>query len=142
LEHSSGWNLVSVPRITASYDPAILFPSLVPGAIYGFNGTYFPPTQLANGPGYWARLATAGTNTITGSSVNQVTIPVSQAGWTLIGSIPFRVPEANLTSDPPGMILAGTLYGYSGGYVRATEIEPGKGYWVRTTGPCTLRITR
>lgn len=37
--------------------------------------------------------------------------------------------------DPDGIIILGTIYGFtSGGYSNTENIEPGKGYWVRTNG--------
>jgi hypothetical protein len=141
-EASPGWNLVSVPRIPASYRPDSVFADNVPTTLYGFNGAYFIPTLLETGPGYWGRFDSAGPTTVRGTSVNQIAVTVPGTGWTLIGSLPYRVPATNLTSDPPGMIMPGTLYGFEGRYIPASELEPGKAYWVRVTGPCTLRLTR
>jgi hypothetical protein len=51
---TEGWNLISGISSTVSvsgiYDPQNI---LVPGTVYGFNGTYFSSDVLSPGKGYW-----------------------------------------------------------------------------------------
>ena len=44
-------------------------------------------------------------------------------------STPLNISDIQ---DPGGIIIFGTIYGFtSGGYSNTENIEPGKGYWVR-----------
>ncbi len=54
-------------------------------------------------------------------------------GWNLIGLYEVTEPTATLQTSPPG-IITGSIFEYSGGYNPATDIVPGYGYWVKSTG--------
>ncbi len=44
-------------------------------------------------------------------------------------------------SDPDNLIIPGTMYGFTGGYVEASELEPGQGYWIRSSGAGSITIS-
>ena len=134
------WNLVSVPRVTDTFKGTELFPTLLPGALYDYNGAYYLVDTLQNGGGYWAGLSQTTTVKFTGSTLTQASRTVPSEGWWFVGSISQVVPVSHLTSSPPGSIVA--VYGWENQYVIATQLEPGKGYWVRVTGACTLTISQ
>jgi hypothetical protein len=142
---SAGWNLVSVPVVPATYNASTLFAGAVPGTIYSyFTGSYVSAPTLVNGQGYWAMYAGAGSETLTGTpltSANQVL--ATGPRWVLVGSVTTSVPASHLTSTPIGAIVPGTIYGYNGtSYATATTLEPGKGYWIFISAPCTLTISQ
>jgi hypothetical protein len=60
----------------------------------------------------------------------------------LVGSVSSTVPASSLSSSPAGAMVPGTLYGYDGSmYMNASTLEPGKGYWVLVSVPCTLTVS-
>ena len=58
---SAGWNLISGPsesvNISNAIDPDDI---IVPGTLYGFNGTYVSTSDLQPGSGYWLNASSAG----------------------------------------------------------------------------------
>ena len=44
-------------------------------------------------------------------------------------------------TDPGGIIIPGTLYGYSGSYSTSTSIDGTKGYWVKANASGTITIS-
>ncbi|MFZ0390376.1 MAG: hypothetical protein WAN36_07935, partial [Calditrichia bacterium] len=61
LQVSAGWNLISglscsIP-VNAIDDPGQV---LIPGTIFGFNGTYYSADTLKQGTGYWMRCSSNG----------------------------------------------------------------------------------
>ena len=53
-------------------------------------------------------------------------------------STPLNISDIQ---DPGGIIISGTIYGFtSDGYSNTENIEPGKGYWIKTnySGSITL----
>ena len=112
----------------ASY--SILFPESIEGTLYSFNGGYNLAAIIANGEGYWLRFYNAGSITITGIPINELTISLNE-DWNLISGISTSINIWDI-QDPDGIIIAGTVYGFAlGGYSNAEILEPGKGYWVR-----------
>jgi hypothetical protein len=141
---NNGWNLVSVPRVPPSYATAALFPTAVSGSVNSFvTGTYTQPSTLVNGEGYWAFYSAAGNNTIAGTALSSGSVTVATGNrWVLIGSVTSSVPVSSLTSNPPGAIVPSTLYGWDGSiYSAPSTLEPGKGYWVFVSAPCTLTVS-
>ena len=51
-------------------------------------------------------------------------------GWNLVSGISETVSISSV-SDPDGIIVSGTLYGYDGAYLPSEELMAGKGYWLR-----------
>jgi hypothetical protein len=60
--------------------------------------------------------------------------------WNLISGISSSVPAASI-QDPDGLIIPGTLYEFTDGYVQAEILEPGKGYWIRSSGQGEIIIS-
>jgi hypothetical protein len=141
---TTGWNLVSVPQVPSNFATSSLFPTAVSGTVNSFiTGAYTQPSTLVNGEGYWAFYAAPTTNTISGADLLTTSVTVASGNrWVLVGSVSKSVPVANLTSNPPGAIVAGTLYYWNGtAYVTPTSLDPGQGYWVFVNAACTLTIT-
>lgn len=139
IENVESWNLVGLPLevVDASYN--ILFPESIEGTLYSFSDGYNSETSLVYGNGYWLRFNEAGSSTIIGIQLNEITISLIE-GWNLISGITFPV-DSNSIVDNAGIIVSGTLFEFSpGGYSNAEIIEPGKGYWVRTNGSGSITL--
>ncbi len=133
----AGWNVVSIPVRAANMAVSSLFPDAASPA-YTFNNGYTAVTTLANGTGYWLKFNAARTYAVSGATVAPKTIAVN-AGWNIIGPFDADVPVSAITSTPSG-IVASSYFGYSNGYVNATTLAAGKGYWVKASQAGTLQI--
>ena len=60
-------------------------------------------------------------------------------GWNLISGISVSVPVENIV-DSEGLIIEGTIYQFDGGYSPSEMIEPGRAYWVRSSGEGEVNI--
>jgi PKD repeat protein len=137
----SGWNLVGLPLEVDDASYGMLFADAIDGTLYGFNGAYYSSEILEIGNGYWLNFPYAGSTTISGISITNLTVSLSE-GWNLITGISSEV-AVEAIGDPNGIIVSGTIYGYSGSYYSAEAIEPGKGYWINASadGEITLSST-
>ena len=135
----TGWNMIGLPLEVESSAYQDLFPTSVTGTLYGFNGYYTPETELTPGAGYWLHFPDAGTTTITGLPITSLTVSLT-AGWSLISGISEVTYVADI-SDPGGIIVAGTVYGFAGSYVNASELTPGHGYWVNASADGDITIS-
>jgi len=61
-------------------------------------------------------------------------------GWNIVSGFSFSVP-VNSIIDPDNLIVSGTVYGFDGSYFNAETIEPGYGYWLRSTGEGEITIS-
>jgi len=138
VNYLSGWNLVSLPVGVFDATYSSIYPDAVPGTLYGFNGTYIPGTVLENGDGYWLFFDAEGSNNVSGSSIDQITISLSE-GWNLMGSLSSAF-ELSSIDDPEGIVVSGSIYGFEGTYQSTTTLQPGKGYWINASadGQVTL----
>ena len=130
IDYQSDWNLVGLPLEVDNASYTYLFPESIEGTLYSFDDGYNLETSLIQGEGYWLRFGEAGSINISGLSINELTLSFSE-GWNLISGIstPLNISDIQ---DPDGIIISGTIYGFtSGGYSNTENIEPGKGYWVR-----------
>jgi uncharacterized protein (TIGR02145 family) len=129
VENQEGWNLVGLPVYVSDNFYQTLFPYSIEGTLYSFDGGYNIETNLIQGKGYWLRFSEDQTDTLIGECVDGFTISMSE-GWNLI-SVVSRPVSVDDIIDPAGIIVEGTVYGFSGGYYEPTVLEPGIGYWVR-----------
>jgi hypothetical protein len=130
--HAAGWNLLANPVTTADDSVRQIYPTARLPYAFGYTSGvgYVQEYRLANRRGYWERFGEPTSAHITGIARLLDTIFVV-AGWNLIGSISEPVDTSTIVSNPPGIRTSNWL-GYNASYVPATEIIPGKGYWVRT----------
>ena len=93
---------------------------------------------MTAGKGYWLRFPEAGSTTITGLEIPSITVSLS-SGWNLIGGITLPIAFENI-EDPGGIIVPGSLYGFSGTYGGSGALFPGVAYWIRANadGDVTL----
>ncbi len=107
--------------------------------LYSFDGSgYAWGIELNPSFGYWLRFNEPGSEIISGLAITQMDVTIHE-GWNLISSITFPV-EINNISDPEGLIISGTIYGFDESYVPAGVLEPGKGYWLRSSGDGVITL--
>ena len=131
ITHLEGWNMVGLPLSVEDASYGTLFADAVDETLYGFDGSYYGSDVLETGIGYWLVFNTAGSAEIIGEEISSLTISLSE-GWNLIAGISFQVAVDHI-SDPDGIIVPGTIYGYGDGYINTDVIEPGKGYWINAS---------
>jgi glucose/arabinose dehydrogenase len=133
----AGWNLVSLPLVTA--DPAAS--NLFPGAashVFGYpgSGSYVVKDTLQPGPGYWIKYTAGTTLAISGIPVAGDSFALG-AGWNMIGSVSQTVAVASLTVAPPSVTLS-SFFAYAGRYIITDSLAAGNGYWVHSGSPAVL----
>ncbi|OQY26418.1 MAG: hypothetical protein B6244_13670, partial [Candidatus Cloacimonetes bacterium 4572_55] len=126
---SSGWNMLGLPLTVDDPSYGTLFPNAMANTFYGFSGSYQSATEFEDGIGYWLRFNSAETVTLTGVPVTSLTIDLD-SGWNMISGPFCDVPLGSI-QDTGDIIIANTLYEFSGSYQAATSVEKGKGYWIR-----------
>jgi hypothetical protein len=133
------WNLVSLPVTVPDARSSAVFPGANSPA-YRFDGSsgYQTAAVLDYVSGYWMRFASAQVLAVAGTQRTSQTISLHQ-GWNLIGSLSSAAPLSGITTNPPG-ILSPHFFGYEGGYTIASAIQPGKGYWVKSSANGTLSM--
>ena len=130
VDYQSDWNLVGLPLGVVDTSYITLFPESIEGTLYSFDDGYSLETSLIQGKGYWLRFESAGSTTITGTPVTELTISLNE-GWNLISGITNSFHSSHI-HDPDGIIIPGTIYGFTpNGYSEAEILYPGKGYWIR-----------
>ena len=139
VNHQSGWNLLGLPVDVEDPYHMNVFPDAIEGTLFSFSGGYNLENELDRGNGYWLRFLDSGTTTFYGQALNELTIELME-NWNLISGISSSVPAASI-QDPDGLIIPGTLYEFTGDYVQAEILEPGKGYWIRSSGPGEIIIS-
>lgn len=130
VDVDSGWNLVSIPLQPADASVAALFPGAASQA-FAYEVGYVAVDALAPGQGVWLKFGAAETVEICGDRVAGG-VPVS-AGWNIVGVYgePIAVVDVSLTTGT----IDSSFFAYSAGagYVTATMLAPGQGYWVKVS---------
>ena len=130
VENQEGWNLVGLPVYVSDNSYQTLFPGSIENTLYSFNnGSYTSEEELILGDGYWLRYSEDKTDTLIGECVDGFTVSLME-GWNVI-SVVSRPVSVDDIIDSAGIIVEGTVYGFSGGYYESSILEPGIGYWVR-----------
>ncbi|MDH3267971.1 MAG: T9SS type A sorting domain-containing protein [Ignavibacteria bacterium] len=134
-----GWNMVSVPGTNpAGMGVTTWWPGKDPAAdVFKYSGGYVAVTTTAPSEGYWMKNAGAQVYNYTDIQIVPHTDVPLVTGWNLFGLYEVTEPTATLQTSPPG-IITGSIFEYSGGYNPATDIVPGYGYWVKSTGPGSI----
>ncbi len=139
LTYNSGWNLIGLPLHVADSSYQTLYPDALTGTLFSYNGSYQADTALAMGEGYWLNFGASSAVSMTGVAENAATLTLAQ-GWNLISPPSCNIDVANI-SDPGGIIIPGTFFGFNGAYVNADTLEQGLGYWVNTTASGQITLT-
>ena len=142
ISHLENWNLVGLPLFVNNPGYLDLFPSATENSCYSYsiNG-YTQETSLSEGNGYWLHFEETGSHTVIGEVISEISIDV-QSGWNLISGISSNVNSYEI-QDPGDIIIPNTLFEFQGasGYAYAQTLEPGKGYWIRTSSAGIIIIS-
>ena len=68
----------------------------------------------------------------------EVQLPI-KTGWNIIGGYGQDIPVASITTTPAS-ILTSPFYGFNNGYVQPTNLQVGKGYWIRSSQNGVINI--
>lgn len=141
---TAGWNLISLNKVPSSYAVADVFDG-VTGLIQVKNealshmpsmAAYFNTLEdLAVNGGYWVNLSSPATLTVSGAQVDASATPISlKAGWNLVAYLPAAAkPTATALASISSYLQEVNHLGAS-----PTNMEPGKGYWIKVSQACTL----
>jgi len=134
------WNLMSVPLNLPDKSLGAIFPpAMTQSTAYGFNGGFVKTDTLENRVGYWVKIASAGAHSLIGIPDSTDTVGL-QKRWNLVGTNSFPAPVGSITTDPPAILVTG-FYAYNDtGYVVASDLEPGRGYWVKANSAGTMHF--
>jgi len=138
INHLSGWNLVGLPLNVENSYYNVLFPDAINGTLFSYSGGFNSETSLTPGAGYYLRFPDDGSDLVTGTIISSLTLTLVE-GWNLITGITAPINIA-LIQDPDEIIIDGTIYGFNGGYYAAEILQPGQGYWIRTSAGGTITI--
>lgn len=129
----AGWNLISMPVMPISNSVSELFPSAT--VCFEFDGVYEPATVLETCRGYWLKVPTATSVSISGVRVADCTSQ-KEPGWHLVGG-----PYCDVApyTTPAGCIQA--IFGFDSLYQPVTQLEPGSGYWIKITCSSQLSLS-
>lgn len=136
--HTDGWNLVSLPLRPADPRSSRVYTSSI-SSTFAYEGSYTSIETLRTGVGYWIKFATAGIDQIHGSPLTADTIPL-RGQWNMIGGLHDPILVASIVTNPPG-IISSNYFGFDAGYQIVDTLEPGKGYWVKTTSPGLMMLS-
>lgn len=141
---TAGWNLISLNQVPASYAVADVFDGVtgliqvksealshMPSMAAHFNTL----EDLAVNGGYWVNLSAPATLTVSGTQVDPSATPISlKAGWNLVAYLPAAAkPTATALASISSYLQEVNHLGAS-----PTNMEPGKGYWIKVSQACTL----
>lgn len=126
---AQGWNLLSLPGQVADPFYLTVFPNAQPGTLFGFAGSYYSAEMMELTRGYWLRFPDPGEAGINSTPFYDCQINLLK-GWNMIGGPSCDVALSEV-SDPGGIIIPGTLYGYNGAYFPSDTLYRGDGYWIR-----------
>ncbi len=126
----TGWNMISVPLEAPDMSVSAVFPGAASSA-FKFDDGYLPVDMLEMSVGYWLKFDEPLIHNLNGMPVADP-IPVSE-GWNIVGPFHFDIGVIDIVTNPAG-ILASQFFEFNDGYYTADILEPGKGYWVKSTG--------
>ncbi len=139
IPNLAGWILIGLPLNMEDTSYNILFPESIQGTFFSFDIGYNFESIFIYGKGYWLRFNEAGSTILSGTPINQLTIELNQ-GWNLISGISTSVIISDI-EDPDEIIVQGTIFKFTSiGYSNTENIEPGKGYWIRTSASGSISI--
>jgi len=128
---SAGWHLISLPVMPGDASLNAVFPDAI--SAYSFTGTgYERVSGFETCEGYWLNLLTGGEYAIAGVPVAECA-PTLPAGWSLIGVPKGGTAAGTIVHNSADNTMV--LWGYSGAFALANDLEEGAGYWVHMNTP-------
>lgn len=134
LAYNQGWNLISVPTSQTGSSFSDIFDK-INGSVYSYNGSYVQATTPQAGNGYWANFSEAENIMLSGNIIDQ-SLTLSE-GWNIIGPFHNETDISAIIPDNENLIVS-DYFGFNGSYSSAETLEPGKGYWVKTSQAGTI----
>lgn len=135
LQLTTGWNLVSLPVIPEDTTVASVMSGITGYTVKTWSGSsYTEPSNFEAGKGYWIKVTSEETVSLTGTEITSVTLNL-ETGYNVVGG-PNSIVQA---SD----VLSGFYVVASWsptGYVSSTSFEPGTGYLVFVLSENTINI--
>lgn len=127
----NGWNLLSLPYIVSDYHVPALYPTAISPA-FEFRDGYVTDSLLHNSSGYWLKFGGAGAIPLAGTTIQQESVSVA-TGWNMIGTPSYPVVLTDIVAV--GTTVTSHYFGYANlsGYFTEDTLEPGYGYWVKTS---------
>ena len=129
---AGNWNMTSVPNLLCDFSSGTVYPT-ASTPVYRFqcDTGYIQTNVLDNRHGWWIKFNSAQDITYSGSKIDSMAMPVN-ACWNIIGSISTALDTSEVTYSPNG-IRNSNFFKYSGGYVLTGTLEPGQGYYVKSS---------
>jgi subtilisin family serine protease len=123
---NEGWTLIGLP-VDIEDSSLNIFPNS--NAIFNYsNNGYTVPEYFEPLKGYWVRNDSIETVSIKGQSITPPDIWIlNQNTWILISGLSY---ESIITTPSAEDYI---LYEYEGSYNITNKLEPGKGYWLKST---------
>ena len=139
VSHITDWNLVGLPMEVTNPFYLDVYPDAIEGTLFSFDDNYNLEENFILGEGYWLRFLDVGSTTISGLAVTVLTVSLNE-DWNLISGI-TTVVNVNNIDDPDNLIIPGTFYVFTGSYELTETLDPGFGYWVRSSGDGEVTIS-
>jgi surface protein len=139
LSMNSGWNLIGLPASISHEEFTNIFTGSIEGTLYEFTNTYALRSQLQPGIGYWIRYPQTVSETLSGEFVSEVTWNLKK-GWNLVSGPSSSVSVSSIV-DPQNVLIPNTFFDFRSQYGNSTLLNPGRGYWVRTSDAGTVVVS-
>ena len=138
---ASGWNLISTPVNS----PAIAYTGNLYNIAYAYNattGTYeeIPIADIVPGEGYWVGAFADAEIEFTGVPLAEYHKTLA-TGWNMVGAIGIATETRGIHASTGA--LSGITYCYDTDehvYTQVSVLEPGLGYWMSSTEPCSICV--
>ncbi|MGM0588597.1 MAG: S8 family serine peptidase [Bacteroidota bacterium] len=138
VDYRKGWNMVALPvKMGGSQSVSNLYSTLSSPAAYHYTGSYQSTSNMQFQDGYWVKLSSASSESFQGQKVDSTTIEMDK-GWNLVGGLSDTLKDLSTIVDTGNVLVKGALYGFDGSYQPATQIEPGKSYFVQTSAAASI----
>ena len=138
--YSNRWNMISVPRTVPDYRKTIIYPNpTATSPAYAYQSGYSVKDTLKNGVGYWLKFSGNQTIRYNGVAITEDTVSVVP-GWNMIGSITDSVATSSIVQIPASNVNS-QYYSYNNGYSASTQIQGGRGYWVKVNNAGKLVLS-
>ncbi|MBI5216967.1 MAG: N-acetylmuramoyl-L-alanine amidase [Ignavibacteriae bacterium] len=134
-EANAGWNMFSFP-VELNDESTIDIPAGTSSLTrYNCNGGYFVEDTLKSGKGYWMKLPSEGTVSVSGMPMRSDTLEVN-CDWNFIGTLSEPISVGSVQTIPDG-ILTSSFFGYAQGtgYFAADTLMPFQAYWIKVNQP-------
>lgn len=131
IQVNSGWNMVSVPLKVQDRFVKSVFPSSASTA-FGYQKGYTQDDTLELATGYWVKFDSAETFELE-APLNRRDTAIIVSGWNMIGAIGSVIDSSAVVASPSGIVQSSYFMFDNSAYVPAQTLQPGKGYWVKSS---------